>query len=267
MGAPLRGYARSMNLGIEGKVAVITGVSRGIGWSTARLLIEEGAHVVGVSRSALERELDGLVHMRADLMEETTPARAIALALSQFGSVDILVNNAGSGPVREGYAGLGAATWRETWEMVFLAAVRMVDAALPALLESEAAAIVNVSSINARTPVAEVPDYSAAKAALNSYSKGLAVEYAGAGLRVVTVSPGPTATPLWLGPEGAAAQVAAREGSDPDAVVRETEAAMPHGRLIKPEEVADLIVYLASARAGSVNGIDVLIDAGLTKTL
>ena len=87
-------------------------------------------------------------------------------------------------------------------------------------------------------------------------------------MRVVTVSPGPTATPLWLGPGGAAVQYAAQSpGADPDAIVRQTEEAMPHGRFVKAEEVADLIVYLASARAGSVSGVDVLIDAGLAQTL
>jgi NAD(P)-dependent dehydrogenase (short-subunit alcohol dehydrogenase family) len=157
--------------------------------------------------------------------------------------------------------------WRETLDLVFLSAVRMTNVALPALLKNGAGVIVNVSSRNGRVPVPSVPDYSAAKAALNNYSKGLARQHAAEGLRVVTVSPGPTATPMWLGPDGAAVQHAARSGTDAEAVVRRTEAAMPHGRLARPEEVADLIVYLASARAGSVSGIDILIDAGLTQTL
>jgi NAD(P)-dependent dehydrogenase (short-subunit alcohol dehydrogenase family) len=127
--------------------------------------------------------------------------------------------------------------------------------------------IVNVATRNARVPVPSVPDYSAAKAALTNYSKGLAREYAAQGLRIVTVSPGPTATPLWLGPQGAAVQAGALEGKEPASIVRETEEAMPHGRMVRPEEVADLIVYLASARAGSISGVDVLIDAGLTQTI
>lgn len=256
-----------MDLGISGKVAVLTGVSRGIGLATARLLIAEGAHVVGVSRSALEQHVSGLTHFQADVSVSTTPERVIDLALSEFGAIDILINNAASGTIREGYANLEDAAWREALDGVFLAAVRMTDAALPALLRGDTAVIINVSSINARAPSRDVPDYGAAKAALNNYSKGLASQYAAEGLRVVTVSPGPTDTPMWLGPDGVAAQIAAQQASDVESVLRDTAAAMPHGRLVRPDEVADLIVYLASARAGSINGVEVVIDAGLTGTL
>ena len=256
-----------MDLGLAGKVAIVTGVSRGIGWSTASLLLEEGAHVVGVSRGPVNRDLPALRHVQADVLDGDTPARVVDLALSEFGVVDVLVNNAAAGPLRAGYESVREEQWRETLDLVFLSAVRMTNVALPALLKNGAGVIVNVSSRNGRVPVPSVPDYSAAKAALNNYSKGLARQHAAEGLRVVTVSPGPTATPMWLGPDGAAVQHAARSGTDAEAVVRRTEAAMPHGRLARPEEVADLIVYLASARAGSVSGIDILIDAGLTQTL
>lgn len=127
--------------------------------------------------------------------------------------------------------------------------------------------IVNVSSRNARVPVPDVPDSSAAKAALTNYSKGLSREHARKGLRVVSVSPGPTSTALWLGPAGAAVQVAAISGGNADSVVRETEEAIPAGRFVSPEEVADLIVYLASRRAAMITGVDVLIDGGLTQTI
>jgi NAD(P)-dependent dehydrogenase (short-subunit alcohol dehydrogenase family) len=92
-------------------------------------------------------------------------------------------------------------------------------------------------------------------------------EYAGRRLRVVTVSPGPTATPLWLGPHGAAAQRAALEGGDAASIAQAAGERMPHRRFVKAEEVADLIAFLASPRAASLSGIDILIDAGLTQTL
>jgi len=143
----------------------------------------------------------------------------------------------------------------------------MTKAALPSLLASGSGVVVNISTRDARVPVRGVPDYAAAKAALNNYSKGLAGQYARQGLRVITVSPGPTATPLWLGPEGAATQQAAQSGGDPGSIVRRVEENMPHGRMVKAEEVADLIVYLASVRAASISGVDILIDAGMTQTL
>jgi NAD(P)-dependent dehydrogenase (short-subunit alcohol dehydrogenase family) len=256
-----------VELGLEGKVAIVTGVSRGIGYSTASRLLEEGARVVGVSRTAPERDLDGLRHVCADVLDPATPGLVNDVALSEFGKVDVLVNNAGAGWLRAGYEDVLEEQWREAWELLFLSIVRLTTAVLPALLEAGGGAIVNVSSRNARVPIAGVPDYSAAKAALNNYSKGLAGQYAARGIRVVTVSPGPTATPLWLGPNGAAAQQAAREGTDSESIVRSVEARMPHGRFVTSEEVADLIVFLASARATSVSGVDILIDAGFTQTL
>ncbi len=159
---------------------------------------------------------------------------------------------------------LGRHWTRKAWELLFPSVVRMTNAALPPLLASGSSVVLDVSSVNARVPVAEVPDYSAAKAGLNKYSKGLAGQYAKRGLRVVTVSPGPTATPLWLGPEGAAAQNAELSGGDPGLIVRRVEDNMPHGPMVKTEEMADLIAYLASARAGSIGGIDVLVDVGMT---
>lgn len=256
-----------MDLGLGGRVAVVTGVSHGIGHHAARALLAEGATVVGVSRSKPEPGVEAIHHLQADILDPDTPARVIELGLQAGDRIDILINNAGFGWIRTGYLGVDEAGWRRSWELLFLASVRMTEAALPSLLQSDGGAIINVSTRNARVPIPAVADYSAAKAALNNYSKGLAGEYAGNGLRVVTVSPGPTATPLWLGPDGAAAQRAALEGGDPASIARSTEERMPHGRFVRAEEVADLIAFLASTRAGSINGIDILIDAGLTQTL
>lgn len=256
-----------MDLGLEAKVAIVTGVSRGIGLATARRLLDEGARVLSVSRSPPDGALEGLRHVQADLLDAATPGRLVEAALSEFGCVDVLVNNAGTGLIRTGYDDVAEAQWREAWELLFLSIVRVTAAVLPALLDAGGGVIVNVSSRNARVPVPGVPDYAAAKAGLNNYSKGLAGQYAAQGIRVVTVSPGPTATPMWLGPDGVAAHQAARAGTAADEIVRRTEAAMPHRRFVKAEEVADLIAFLASARAASISGIDILIDAGLTQTV
>jgi NAD(P)-dependent dehydrogenase (short-subunit alcohol dehydrogenase family) len=254
-------------MGFDGRVAIVTGASRGIGFATAVLLAAEGAHVIGVGRTPLESSAEGVTHVLADVLDEATPALVVEKAISSYGRLDVLVNNAGTGRLREGYEQTLEADWRATWELLFLAPVRMTNAALPHLLAGDAGAIVNVSSRNARVPVPGVPDYSAAKAALNNYAKGLALQHASDGLRVVTVSPGPTSTALWLGPHGVAVQAAAMEGSDPATVVSNTERAIPAGRMVKPGEVADLIVYLASTRASMITGVDVLIDGGLTQTL
>jgi hypothetical protein len=148
-----------MDLQYGGRVAIVTGVSHGIGWSTANLLLHEGAKVVGISRTLPDRELPGLHHARADVLDDATPARAADHALSEFGRLDVLVNNAGTGRIREGYQGVTNDQWRETFDLLFLSVVRMTSTALPALLASSAGVVVNVSTRIARVPVAAVPDY------------------------------------------------------------------------------------------------------------
>jgi NAD(P)-dependent dehydrogenase (short-subunit alcohol dehydrogenase family) len=256
-----------VDLELKDRVAIVTGAGRGIGLATSEALRREGAHVVGVSRTEPEREVPGLVHLRADVLDEATPGRLVDQAIASFGRLDVLVNNAGTGRIRQGYQTPSEQEWQETWELLFLSAVRITNAALPHLLGSGRGVVVNVSSRNGRVPVAAVPDYSAAKAALTNYSKGLAGQYAKEGLRVVSVSPGPTFTALWMGVGGVADQSAALEGTDRNAIIRATEERLPAGRFVKAEEVADLIVYLASARASMITGVDILIDGGLTQTI
>lgn len=256
-----------MDLGLRDRVAIVTGAGRGIGLAVAERLLEEGAHVVGVSRGAPERTPVGMVHLQADLLDEATPALLVDRALATFGRLDMLVNNAGGTRLREGYDRLSAVDWHRTWELIFLSHVRMTAASLLHLLSAERGVVVNISSRNGRVPVPSVPDYSAAKAALTNYSKGLAQQFARQGLRVVTVSPGPVATPAWLGPDGVAVQIVAMRGGDKATIVRQTEEAIPMGRFVRSDEVADLVVFLASARASMITGVDILIDGGLTQTV
>ena len=123
------------------------------------------------------------------------------------------------------------------------------------------------SSVNAFLPDPAVIDYSAAKAALANFSKSLSKEVASRNIRVNTVSPGPVSTALWLGDDGVAATVARATGGDAGSVAKQAAGDAATGRFTTPEEVADLIVFLASDRAGNVTGADFTIDGGLIKTL
>jgi NAD(P)-dependent dehydrogenase (short-subunit alcohol dehydrogenase family) len=147
-----------------------------------------------------------------------------------------------------------------------MAAVRTTRAALPAMVAAGAGTIVTTSSVNASLPDPLVIDYSAAKAALASFSKALSEEFGPKGIRVNTVSPGPVSTGLWLGAAGVAATVASATGGKAGAVAEQAASAAATGRFTEPQEVADLVVLLASGRAGNVNGSDFVIDGGLIKT-
>ncbi len=145
--------------------------------------------------------------------------------------------------------------------------MRVTRAALPTLIARHGV-IVNVSSIGARVPSAGPVAYNTAKAALTALGKALAEEFGPAGVRVVTVSPGPTRTAVWDAPGGLGAQLAAAADTGHQEFLAQVPAAMgmTTGRFAEPDEVAQLIAYLASPQAASITGADFLIDGGLVKT-
>lgn len=253
-----------MDLGLAGKVALVTGASYGIGYATASTLIDEGMKVLGTSRTAPEPR-DGLVHAGIDMSEPDAGDRAVEACLNEFGRLDLVVNNVGSGRIGTGFAGEADDVWQQFWELNFMSAVRTARAALPSLLDG-GGVIVNVSSINGRMPEAGIYSYSATKAAMNNLTVNLAREYAVRSVRVVGVAPGPVDTPLWLGPNGVAAQASALGAGDADDIVAGARKEMPIGRFSSAEEVAALIAFVASPRAGSITGTTITIDGGVTPT-
>ena len=250
-----------MDLGLTGKRAVVTGASRGIGLATARALAAEGALVTAGARSR-GPEVDGVTGVEVDLARAGGPVRLVEAA----GGVDVLVNNVGGGMPRTAPLDATDADWIATLELNLLSAVRACRAAIPQMLERGGGAIVSVSSLNGYLPSPEAPDYSAAKAALVNWSKSLAGVYAKDGIRVNVVSPGVTATPMWIGEGGVADKVAAATGESRDDVIAAARAEHPIGRMLEPEELADAIVLLCSGRTTGITGVDLHVDGGLTPT-
>ncbi|WP_067451006.1 SDR family NAD(P)-dependent oxidoreductase [Actinomadura macra] len=268
-----------MDMQLTGRVAVVTGASKGIGLAVTRTLLDEGARVAAVSRTS-GADLDALagpnlLHVPADLMDPAAPAVAVQRAVEAFGGLDVVVNNAGGPPPgatlpRFGFLTPTDADWREMFEFNLFAVVRIVRAALPHLLESDAAAIVNISSGNARRPGPMNFDYNAAKAALNNMTKGLSEEFAPQGVRVNTVSPGPVRTAWWTKEGGAADVLAGATGADRDAVLDSVAPEMMNlttGRLADPQEVADVVALLASPRSANTTGAEFAVDSGYLKEL
>jgi NAD(P)-dependent dehydrogenase (short-subunit alcohol dehydrogenase family) len=258
-----------MDLGLNGRTAIVTGASRGIGLAVTRGLVAEGVHVTaGARKSSAELgELAGTGMVRvveADLSGPGGPATLVAAAGDR---IDILVNNVGAAPARPG--GFGAITdedWQASLTLNLMAAVRTIRAALPVMVAAGKGAIVNISSANAFLPDPAVMDYSAAKAALANFSNSLSKEAGPHGIRVNTFSPGPVATDLWLGDHGVAATVSHATGARPQDVQSQAAGQMVTGRFSRPEEVADLVLILASDRTANVTGADITIDGGLIPT-
>jgi NAD(P)-dependent dehydrogenase (short-subunit alcohol dehydrogenase family) len=262
-----------VDLGLSGKVAVVTGASRGIGLAVTRTLAEEGMSVVAGARE-LTDDLAKLAAnypvrpVQIDLATSDGPAALVAEAVSTYGGLDVLVNNVGAvRPRPDGFLTVTDDDWVATLTINFLTAVRTTRAALPHLLERGAGTIVTTCSVNAFLPDPLVIDYSAAKGALANFSKALSKEVGPRGVRVNTVSPGPVATDMWLGKNGVASTISKASGVDAADVAKQAAGGAATGRFTTPQEVADLIVLLASDRAGNVTGADFVIDGGLVQTL
>jgi NAD(P)-dependent dehydrogenase (short-subunit alcohol dehydrogenase family) len=261
-----------VDLELDGKVAVVTGASKGIGLAITKALVDEGARVVAGARStgALEA-LDGVTAVAVDLGTADGPAALIARAIEEHGRIDVLVNNVGAVRLRlDGFLALTDDDFEWAMQLNFFSNLRATRAALAHMVEQGGGAIVNIASVNAFfEPDGATIDYGAAKAAGLNMAKSLAQEFGPKGIRVNSISPGPVATDLWLGDEGVAATVSKLSGVDFDTARDNVVASIggfATGKFTTPEEVATLAVMLASDRTGNVTGANYVVDGGLIKT-
>ncbi|MER6994223.1 oxidoreductase [Streptomyces sp. NPDC000410] len=262
-----------MDLGLSGKAAVVTGASRGIGLAVTRALAAEGVRVAAAARTLTGplSELADSADVRPVLVDLATPdgpAHLVDQAVSLFGGLDVLVNNVGAvQPRTGGFLSVSDEDWTWTLTINLMSAVRTTRAALPHLIDRGVGAVVTIGSVGARLPDPSFIDYCASKAALASFSKALSKEFGPHGVRVNTVTPGPVTTDIWLGEQGLATTLAATAGGSREAVTDAVAAQSATGRFSRPQEVADLVLLLASERAGNVTGSDFVIDGGVVTTL
>jgi 3-oxoacyl-[acyl-carrier protein] reductase len=257
-----------MDLGLEGKAGVVTGASRGIGLAIARGLSAEGAAVLLVGRDgqALSRAAAGIGDrvetLALDLLARDAGERAVAACEEAFGGIDVLVNNAGASQARP-LEELPEEEWRRQWDLHVMAPMRLMRAAAPRMAARGAGRIVNVSSSSGKRPSGNLdPSYSVTKAAELSLSRWFADRWARERVLVNAVTPGPVEGELWFGPGGLAEQIAARQGTDPEAVVEAVRSRVPVGRMGTADEVAAVVVFLCSARASNVTGAAWSVDGG-----
>jgi putative oxidoreductase len=256
-------------MSLQGKTAIVTGASRGIGLAITRALAAEGAHVVGAARTVTDDLEQAASRAYAlDLASETGPRELVERTLAEFGRLDVLVNNVGAFDARiDGFASVTDAQWLATLEINLLSTVRAIRAGLPSIVEHRGT-IVNIGSISARIPQVAVVDYAAAKAALINLSQTLAEELGPQGVTVNTVSPGPTRTPAWESRNGFGAALATASGQALDEFLASfpAQAGLSTGRLTEPDEVAAVVVLLATGRARNINGANLVVDGGQDKT-
>jgi NAD(P)-dependent dehydrogenase (short-subunit alcohol dehydrogenase family) len=254
---------------LSGKVALVTGGTKGAGKAIAERLKAAGAIVVITARNKPDHSDPDLHFISADLSRPDGADKVARETLDQFGTLDILVNNLGASETPAGgFAVLSDADWENTISTNLLAPVRLDRAFLPKMLEKGQGVIIHIASIQGRLPLydATLP-YAAAKAGLINYSKGLSKEVASKGVRVLTVSPG------WIRTDNVKTfleRIALNAGismNEAQQSVMNALGGIPAGRPAEPEEVAELVGFLASPRAGYLSGSEFVIDGGTIPTI
>ena len=256
-------------LGLNGRRALVTGGTKGAGRAVVAALAGLGADVLTTARSPASGLPDGVRFVMADLTTPEGCAHVAAEVTARMGGVDVIVHVVGgSSAPAGGFAALGEDVWQKELNLNLLPAVRLDRALLPGMIAQGSGVIIHISSIQRLMPLPEATTaYAAAKAALSAYSKSLSKEVGPKGVRVMRVSPG------WIETDAAIAlveRIAREDGSDYNTAQDKLMASLggiPLGRPAKPEEVADLVVFLASARASAITGAEYLIDGGTVPTV
>lgn len=258
-----------MNLGLEGKVALVCGASRGLGRAIAAELAAEDATLAICSRDAgrlgeAAAELGpDVLAVPADLSVAGEPTRVVEATLERFGHLDVLVANTG-GPPAGSHDTLTLEDWDAATALLLRSTVELTAAALPGMKERGWGRVLVVTSVAVKQPVDNLILSNSLRAAVTGYAKTLSREVAMQGITVNTILPGYTATERVTDLNRANAE---REGVEPEEIQARLEASIAMGRLAEPEEFAALAAFLASERASYITGVAIAVDGGWVRGL
>jgi len=263
-----------MDLGLHDRVAIVSASSQGLGRACAAGFAREGAHVVICSRdrrklAAAAKEIgkespaSRILPVRADVTKPADIRRLVRRTLAAFGRIDILVTNAGGPPVAA-FPDLDDRTWQRGIELNLMSTIRLIREVLPAMQKRHWGRIINITSFVARQPVDDLIISSTVRPGIFGLSKILANQNTRDGILINSVVPGFILTARQQEISGARAKA---KGITPDEYIADVAKSVPAGRMGRPEELANVVVFLGSERASYVSGTTVTVDGGLVKGL
>ena len=261
-----------MDLGLKGKIALLTGASRGLGFATAEVLAQEGVNLAINSRDADELAKAGdklaqygvqVVSLPGDVTEPERPGALVGATIATLGGLDLLFTNAG-GPPPGAFEDIEDSTWDQAVELSFMSHVRLIRAALPFLRQSKAPAVLTVTSISIKQPIPNLVLSNSIRAATAGLTKTLALELGPEGIRFNSILPSWTHTERV---EQLMADRAARKGTSTEAEIQLQNEQSPLGRMGKPEEFGRAAAFLLSPAASYITGVMLSVDGGTYKGL
>ena len=259
-----------MNLGLKGKKAIVTAASKGLGRAVALRLAEEGVELAICARGIeslqrIEEEIQRaggqVFSAAADVSDEKSIKDFVALAAETLGAVDILVNNAG-GPKPGRFADLSKSDWENAFNLTFMSVVRLCNEVVPHMRKRGSGRIINLSSLSVKQPLEGLISSNSVRLAVAGLAKTLADELAPENITVNTVCPGFTLTDRL---KEYMASIAKRENRSIDEVMKSFATKSPMRRLAEPENIADVVVFLASERASYLTGLCIPVDGGASR--